>query len=114
MGAVVAVRMNGRTKSADLDAHLRTLSAAERREVLHTLSTADAGGVVDVERFADDADPDPLLTMHHVHLPKLEERGFVRVDRELNQIRRGPNFDDIEPLLRALDDRTDELPVDWP
>jgi hypothetical protein len=106
--------MNGRPQSVDLDAQLRTLSAAERREVLHTLSAAGAneGVAVDIERFVDDSDR--LLSMHHVHLPKLEDRGFVRVDRERNRIRRGPNFDDIEPLLRVIDDHTDELPVEWP
>ncbi|WP_338739508.1 DUF7344 domain-containing protein [Haloplanus salilacus] len=108
--------MDGRHQSVDLDVQLRTLSAAERREVLHTLSAADAdaGTTVDIGRFVDASDADPLLSMHHIHLPKLEETGLVRVDRDSNRVRRGPESDDIEPLLRLIDDHADELPVDWP
>lgn len=108
--------MNGRPPSVDLDAKLRTLSVAERREVLHALSAAgaDEGPAVDIERFADDSHPDPLLSMYHVHLPKLEATGFVRINRQRGRVRPGPNFDDIEPLLRVIDDHADELSAEWP
>lgn len=108
--------MNSQHQSISLDIQLRTLSAAERREVLHTLSAAkgDEGGAVDIEQFTDAADPDTRLSMHHVHLPNLEDAKLIRVDRDANRIQRGPNFDDIEPLLRLIDDHANELPVDWP
>jgi len=52
--------------------------------------------------------------MPHVHLPTLEEMELVRVDRKRDRIRRGPNFEGIEPSLRVIDDHADELPVDRP
>jgi hypothetical protein len=52
--------------------------------------------------------------LYHVHLPKLDEAGFIDWDRESCHIRRGPRFEEIEPLLGLLDDHRDELPDDWP
>jgi hypothetical protein len=74
---------------------------------------ADGGATVDIEWFADNAGPGSLLSIHHVHLPK-PEAGFVRIYREPNRVRRGPNFDDVEPPLRAIGDGADELPADRP
>jgi len=75
----------------------------------------------------DDEDPDPLdivgddvdevdllrTEMVHVHLPKLDEMGFIEWDRSNNKIRTGPNWDDIAPLLRLIEDHQDELPEGW-
>ena len=61
-----------------------------------------------------DKDLDELMTqMSHVHLPKLEEAGFIEWDRDTNAIRKGANFDEIRPLLELMRDHTDELPDDW-
>lgn len=100
--------------SPGIDAQFRALSTVERRQVLHVLAEVDTNDAVDIGRFADPAAADPLLSMYHVHLPKLEEMGLVSVDRERQSVRRGPNFDDIEPLLRLVDDYADELTGDWP
>ena len=52
--------------------------------------------------------------LYHVHLPKLDEAGLIDWNRESGRIRRGPRFEEIEPLLGLLDDNRDELPGDWP
>lgn len=92
-----------------IDAQLQALSTAERRQVLRVLAETGPDDPVDIERFADTAATTPLLSIHHVHLPKLEAMGLVDVDHERRVVRRGPNFDDIGPLLRFVDDHADEL-----
>lgn len=49
----------------------------------------------------------------HNHLPKLESLGYVRWDRETGEVSKGPNWGEIEPLLRLLRDHEGELPDDW-
>lgn len=105
----MVARMNDRIASPGIDAQLRALSTAERRRVLHALAETDPDDAVDVGRFADAAATDPLLSLYHVHLPKLEGMGLVDVDRERRSVRRGQNFDDIEPLVRLIDERADRL-----
>lgn len=64
-------------------------------------------------REITDADTE-LLRLHHVHVPKLVEYGFVEWDEDNHDVIKGPRFDDIRPLLELLDDRRDELPGEWP
>ena len=54
-----------------------------------------------------------LVEMEHVHLPKLEEYGFIEWDRDEHEVRKGPDFAEIRPLLELLDDHADELPSGW-
>ena len=49
----------------------------------------------------------------HNHLPKLEEMGYIRWDREAGEIAKGPDWAEIEPLLEVLRDHEDELPDGW-
>jgi len=72
------------------------------------------------ESVADDheKDGDTLeqlqLHLHHAHLPKLADAGFIDWDSDSGTITRGPRFAEIEPLLRLMHDHQDELPDDWP
>ncbi|MEF8937890.1 MAG: GAF domain-containing protein [Halovenus sp.] len=43
-------------------------------------------------------------TLRHIHLPKLEEAGYVELSPDLNTIYPGPDFSEIEPFLRQLDE----------
>lgn len=75
----------------------------------------------------DDHDQDPLdiaarseedsellqTELVHVHLPKLDEMGFIDWDREHNEINVGHRWEEIAPLLRLIDSNRDELPEDW-
>lgn len=45
-----------------------------------------------------------LVEMRHMHLPKLEECGFVVWNREAQEVATGPDFAEIRPLLELLDD----------
>lgn len=61
--------------------------------------------VVDPE---DSTDDDVLTSLHHVHLPKLDDYGFVEWDRETEAVRRGPVFDEVEPLVVELRNRVED------
>jgi hypothetical protein len=69
-----------------------------------------------VDALATEDDDLELLTteLFHVHLPKLAEAGYIEWDEDTHTIRRGPNLDEIAPLLRLIDDHQDELPEGWP
>ncbi|WP_187695785.1 DUF7344 domain-containing protein [Haloplanus rubicundus] len=67
------------------------------------------------ELATEDDDLELLTTeLYHVHLPKLADAGYIEWDEDTHTIRRGPNFDEIAPLLRLMDDHQDELPEGWP
>ena len=51
--------------------------------------------------------------MVHTHLPKLEDEGFIGWDREENMVRKGPRFEEIQPLLELMHNHADKLPDEW-
>ncbi|MFC4451878.1 DUF7344 domain-containing protein [Halorussus aquaticus] len=62
----------------------------------------------------DDDDRNGVKTeLRNVHLPKLAEHGYIEWDAETQTIWRGPNFEEVAPLLRLVDDHRDELPKGW-
>ena len=44
---------------------------------------------------------------------KLEEMGYISWDRTTNKIKKGPEWDDIAPVLKLMHDHQDELPEGW-
>ena len=56
---------------------------------------------------------DRLVSMEHVHLPKLADYGLIECDRENAKIPKGPTFDEIRPLIELLTDHEGELPDEW-
>jgi hypothetical protein len=42
-----------------------------------------------------------------VHLPRLEDHGLTTWNQETSNVRKGPQFDQIEPLLEALTETYD-------
>ncbi|MFB6184457.1 MAG: transcriptional regulator [Haloarculaceae archaeon] len=54
---------------------------------------------------------DEWAELYHVHLPKLADEGYVRWDREQGTVTTGPHWEDIEPLLRVIEDNLNELPA---
>lgn len=96
------------------DVQLEAIADRTRRHLLFEL-LEDAAGDTPIEiadRVGDPETAEPI-EMRHVHLPKLADHGFVRWDREHRLVRRGPRFDEIEPLLTLLYGNADELAGEW-
>ena len=53
------------------------------------------------------------IEFQHSHLPRLEEAGFIRWNRDTHEVVKGPRFDEIRPLLELMQNHADELPDDW-
>jgi len=99
---------------ACLDGLLTMLSDAQRRRVLTLLVDSDAIGLDEVLRAGGHDDPTIQRTaLYHNHLPKLDAAGFVDWDVDLGRIRRGPKFDDVEPVVLVLRSSVDDLPLEW-
>jgi len=96
------------------DSQLTAIQHVERRRVLLMLLRSTANDAAfDDGRAPTETDVRKLkLQMYHVHLPKLERMGLIESTGGWYDIRRGPRFDDIAPLLRVIDDHRDELPTD--
>lgn len=54
-----------------------------------------------------------IVKMHHVHLPKLVDYGFVCWNQETHEVTKGPNFGKIRSLLELLADHEDDLSESW-
>ncbi|WP_101297118.1 DUF7344 domain-containing protein [Halegenticoccus soli] len=95
-----------------LSEHLLSLAKPARRAVLRQVSENaphDISSLSEREELAEGHAEDLCLQLHHVHLPKLEKRGYIRYDRETGTITKGPNFDEIDSVLRSLNEYEDEL-----
>ncbi|MCW8172003.1 DUF7344 domain-containing protein [Natrialba swarupiae] len=57
---------------------------------------------------------DVLMRLHHTHLPKLDEAGFIEWNPNSKTITRGLRFDEIAPLIELIIANRDELPAGWP
>jgi predicted transcriptional regulator len=102
----------------DLDTTLDVLANKYRRRVLVALldhdpqSDYDSQILNDITLGAEDLEA-LMIRMHHSHLPKLEEAGFIEWNQETNTVEKGPQFEEIRPLLRLMENHADELPRDW-
>ena len=101
-----------------LDRMFDALSHPYRRRILLLVSEHNPRDEDEfsVEELATEDDDLELLSteLYHAHLPKLAESGYIEWDEDIHSIRRGPNFDEIAPLLRLMNDHQDELPEGWP
>lgn len=53
------------------------------------------------------------IELHHIHLPRLEEAGFIRWNPDTHEVVKGPRFNEIQPLLELMRDRADDPPDNW-
>jgi len=93
---------------------LDALGHVQRRRLLVALLADDPG--VDSPAVLADGDAESMeqrIEMHHVHLPKLDNYGFVDWNRETDDVKRGPRFGEIEPLLSLLVEHEEKLPDCW-
>ncbi|WP_144797988.1 DUF7344 domain-containing protein [Halorubrum depositum] len=97
------------------DVCLTLLSNAHRRAALLSIYDRPAdGGPIPVEEAVPCSTAEPVaVTLNHNHLPKLQEHGVIRWDREAETVAEGPAFGGIEPFVDLLDDDRARLPDDW-
>ena len=108
--------MSIRSKERLPDERLEALGRLERRRLLLRLSTPNPHDDPCIDFNVSDRNGDeldPYVMMRHLHLPTLEEAGFVRWDREKHQVTKGPRFGELEPFLHALREVRGELPGRW-
>ncbi|MBX0348351.1 DUF7344 domain-containing protein [Haloarcula pellucida] len=92
------------------------LADFQRRKLLVALlehNPQDDAPVVIADSESESDAVDRLVSMHHVHLPKLADYGFIEWNQDTHEVIKGPKFDEIRPLLELLDNHEDELPADW-
>lgn len=53
------------------------------------------------------------IGLTQVHLPKLADMGFIEWNQETSEISKGPDWDEIAPLLQLMHDHWDELSESW-
>lgn len=98
------------------DALFSALSDPHRRKLLVSLMRTDSRDVLSIPDAVYEGETD-LETLQvelvHVHLPMLEEHGFVDWDRRTKDVVRGPRFEAIEPCLRVLVEHREKLPDAW-
>jgi len=108
--------MTGPIEEKSFDTMVEAVSNVQRRKLLVALlehNPQDDSPVVVADDESEIDAVERLVTMNHVHLPKLEEHGFIVWDRANDEVSKGPNFDQIRPLLEMLVRHEDELPDDW-
>jgi hypothetical protein len=102
------------------NAPFEALADGDRRRLLSRLAAAREGDeplrvpedvMSETAAAVADAGADRravALRFHHVHLPKLTELGYVTWDRSAGTVQPGPAFDEIAPLLAAVESDGDD------
>lgn len=108
---------DSKIESLQLDQLLVSLSRSRRRSILFALAE-DNPHDTDEFTFPDfnTEDEDFELFAAEVtydHLPQLDRAGLIEWDQDSDTITRGPNFEDVRPLITLIHDHRDELPDDW-
>lgn len=93
---------------------LDALAHSQRRKLLFSLLDHDPQTDSPVPAAnSEDETNTQIVKMHHVHLPKLADYGFIDWNQETHEVTKGPNFGKIDPLLKLLADHEDDLPEIW-
>ena len=104
------------SETLSFDDMVDALADVQRRKLLvalleHNPQHDTPVAIADSESESDAVER--LVTMQHIHLPKLAEYGFIEWNEETHEVTKGPTFDEIRPLLELLSNHEDELPADW-
>lgn len=89
--------------SEAIDSMMGALKNRTRRAVLMTL----LGDSTETRISALEQEIDGTYTrahLHHNHLPKLANAGYINWDHDSDTISRGPNFFEVEPLVELLNE----------
>jgi len=93
----------------------RALRAPYRRRLLLALLESNPRSVDDLcaldpglDGPSSEGTDGGRIELHHVHLPALDDWGYVDWDRETGRVVEGPNWAEVAPILHLLRDDADE------
>lgn len=105
--------MSGTNRLGEL---LGALADPYRRELLLALmehNPQDDDDSDPLNIHADGADAFTQLNISMGHLPKLDAMGIIDWDQDENAIRKGPDWEEFEPLLQLIVENKEQLPEEW-
>lgn len=94
------------------------LADRSRRQLLTELTKRDPDdairplAVVDAEGDGNENAETLRAALVHVHLPMLDEAGFVSWQPNGDRVTRGPRFEDVSPMLERAVEHADDLAAD--
>lgn len=104
-------------QSVTFDETIDALADVQRRHLLVDLVTGRPDYKVNAVLKETPKSGEPrrqrYVQLVHIHLPRLEEYGLIRWDRDADEVSRGPAFEQIRPVVELLHDHKDELPEGW-
>lgn len=92
------------------DRVLDALAHPKRRLLLFALFDEPEGSELRYDALPELDDERAQRALYHVHLPKLEQYGYVDWDRNDWTVTHGPQWTDVEPLLTLVDTYLNDLP----
>jgi hypothetical protein len=95
-----------------LDIQMDILSNVHRRRLLFALMRENPQSDETETVGPEASHRQQAILMRHVHLPKLEGSGYIDWDRTSSRVTKGPQFDEIEPLLTLLVENSGTLSDD--
>jgi len=98
----------------DVNRIFDTLQDQNRRLVLLLMRHGAVETEADLRRRGTMSDDDAGVALSHVHLPKLDDTGYIEWDRDTGAISEGPRFDEVEAFLDLFEEWNPEPPAGWP
>lgn len=95
------------------DRVLTVLSHPCRRRLLFELYEEvdiEEGNSIEYSRLTPYETDQGSIELYHVHLPKLEMAGYIDWNEAQKTIRKGPRWDEVEPLLELIYTHLCDLP----
>ncbi|MCU4924427.1 ArsR family transcriptional regulator [Halobacteria archaeon AArc-dxtr1] len=91
----------------------KVLDHRSRRRILWTVASKTNEIDVTVLRTKLGNANGRTVALRHTHLPKLEDSGYLIWNREAGTVERGPQWEEITPMLELFEEHAEELPYDW-
>lgn len=100
------------TDANGLDELLDALRHPLRRQILTQLKAREPPESFGFEELIGDSARDSdAISLIHNHLPMLADFGLIDWNRKHNTVRRGPQFEEVESIIDALESHKEDFPA---